>query len=132
MIRHRSDRCGNEAAARRARASLRPGWPDGIFGKQRTTIFLERSDAGKAEPRLTHTPPTRKLIDAAALEGNGMALVAKVNATTDGKAFQRLDEGERISGRFSRNIGIDQPTKVAGDGKGHAQIWVGRADSSSW
>ena len=64
----------------------------------------------------------RKLMDVVADEEEGIPLINDVTITANGTAFQRLDEGKFVSGRFDRNIRIDQPTHMAGDGKTHAHI----------
>lgn len=64
----------------------------------------------------------RKLMDAVANEEGGIPLIDDVTVTKDGSTFQRLDEGRFLSGRFDRNIRIDQPTHVAGNGKVHAHV----------
>ncbi len=42
--------------------------------------------------------------------------------------YQRLDEGKLVSGRFQRNIRIDLPTHLAGEGKTHAHVFGRRGD----
>ena len=70
----------------------------------------------------------RKLMDAVANEEDGIPLIENVTVTRDGSAFQRLDEGKWVSGRFDRNIRIDQPTHLAGDGKVHAHVLGRKGD----
>lgn len=41
----------------------------------------------------------------------------------EGGELQQLDEGRWISGRFDRNIRIDQPTHLQGAGQPHAHIY---------
>jgi len=41
----------------------------------------------------------------------------------DGANFELLREGKCISGRFNRNIRIDQPTHLQGNGKAHGHVY---------
>lgn len=70
----------------------------------------------------------RKLIDAVANEEGGIPIIEDVIVTHDGSTFRRLDEGKWVSGRFERNIRIDQPTHMAGDGQVHAHILGRKGD----
>lgn len=47
----------------------------------------------------------------------------EVLVSRDGSAFELLREGKLISGRFDRNIRIDQPTHMHGDGKVHGHVY---------
>jgi hypothetical protein len=47
----------------------------------------------------------------------------EVLVTRDVGAFKLLREGKWISGRFDRNIRIDQPTHMHGDGKVHGHVY---------
>jgi len=43
-----------------------------------------------------------------------LPVLDEVLITTDGLVYERLDESRKwVSGRFERNIGIDQPTSQA-------------------
>lgn len=42
--------------------------------------------------------------------------------------FQLLNEGQWIRGRFDRNLRIDQPTHLAGDGQTHAHVYGRKND----
>ncbi|WP_454720434.1 MULTISPECIES: hypothetical protein [Cupriavidus] len=54
----------------------------------------------------------------------GPELLDEVMLTTDGVSVEVLREGRKwVSGRFERNIGIDQPTHLAVDGQQHAHIY---------
>ena len=58
---------------------------------------------------------------------NRIAYIDEVYITDDGQNYKKLDEGRKwISGRFERNIGIDQPTSGAGMKHGHV---LGRKDN---
>ncbi|WP_375404243.1 hypothetical protein [uncultured Sphingomonas sp.] len=70
----------------------------------------------------------RKIMDIVAGEEDGVPLIAAVTVTRDGATYQRLDEGKWISGRFDRNIRIDQPSHMAGGGKVHAHILGRKGD----
>lgn len=65
----------------------------------------------------------RKLMDLVAGEEDGVPFINDVTLTTDSVTFQRLDEGKFVDGRFERNIRIDQPTHLRGDGSMHAHIY---------
>lgn len=42
--------------------------------------------------------------------------------------YRRLDEGKLVSGRFPRNIRVDEPTHLAGDGQTHAHVFGRRGN----
>ena len=51
-----------------------------------------------------------------------LPVLDEVLITTDGLVYERLDESRKwVSGRFERNIGIDQPT--SGAGQQHAHVY---------
>jgi hypothetical protein len=55
-------------------------------------------------------------------EREGLPLLDEIFITEDGVTYQQLDEGRKwVSGRFERNIGIDQPT--SGAGQRHAHVY---------
>jgi hypothetical protein len=57
------------------------------------------------------------------------AFLDEVFITVDGLAVEVLQEGRKwVSGRFPSNIGIDQPTHLAGAGQQHAHVLGRRGD----
>ena len=60
-----------------------------------------------------------KLISMQEQAKNAMPLLAGIIIADDDVHFERLDEGYWISGKFDRNIRIDQPTYGAGQRHAH-------------
>lgn len=52
----------------------------------------------------------------------------EVFISNDGTSSELLREGKWVSGRFDRNIRIDQPTHLLGNGKVHGHIYGRRGD----
>lgn len=56
------------------------------------------------------------------LRRSKLPMLDEIFITEDGTNFKQLDEGRKwVSGRFDRNIGIDQPT--SGAGQRHAHVY---------
>ncbi len=57
------------------------------------------------------------------------AFLDEVLVTVDGLAVEVLNEGRKwVSGRFHNNLGIDQPTHLAGAGQQHAHVLGRKGD----
>lgn len=70
----------------------------------------------------------RKWMDTVAGEDNGLPVIDHIIISYDGETYKRLDEGRFIDGRFKKNIRIDRPTHMAGDGDVHAHVFGRRGN----
>jgi hypothetical protein len=58
----------------------------------------------------------------------GIPTIFAVILTNDGESLKQLQEGQWINGRFDRNIRLDQPTHLQGQGQAHAHVYGRKGD----
>jgi len=54
---------------------------------------------------------------------DSLPLIIDIVIPGEGLNYQRLDEGTFVDGRFERNIRIDQPTHLRGQGQVHGHVF---------
>jgi hypothetical protein len=59
---------------------------------------------------------------------NGVPTITNIAVSNDGLRLQQIYEGKWISGRFDRNIRLDQATHLLGDGQPHAHVFGRKGD----
>jgi hypothetical protein len=58
----------------------------------------------------------------------GIPTIFGIAVTNDGLSLNQLNEGQWIKGRFDRNIRLDQPTHLQGQGQAHAHVYGRKGD----
>lgn len=53
----------------------------------------------------------------------GLPTISGIAVTNDGSSLNQLNEGQWIKGRFDRNIRLDAPTHLQGQGQPHAHVY---------